>query len=113
MPPGLRHDPAGTASFPGTTDYQTPGSPHDGFSVNWSGSTGFLQNDNNFGGQVATTVATAGGGGSASWTGEIAGVMRITHEYTLGLGSERINVKTTITALDNLERVTFARRKSA
>lgn len=118
-PPGLLHQPAGTGVFSPLRDYLVPPAiPHDGFSVNWLGSNGFRHNTNVFpagagipavSGPTGGGTATSGSPVSATWIGEIPNVMRITHEYELGLNAERIHVRTTIEALNDLRRVTFAR----
>lgn len=116
--PGILHDPTGTANFyPGgiANDYLTPGTPHEGFSVN-SDQTGFIQNDNTgyqsfgpFGSPSLLTGAAANGyANAASWTGS-NDQMSITHSYFFNPNDERILVKTTITANQDLTNLAFAR----
>jgi hypothetical protein len=115
-PPGIRHDPTGTGNFaPGgiPNDYLTPGSPHDGFSVN-STQTGWRFNDNNsagmsFGFTAPTTTTVAGFSLAASWTGGLAGQLSLTNTYFFNPNDERVNVRTTITALTDLTDLAFAR----
>lgn len=108
-PPGLQHDPTGTATF-GVSDYITPGDPHDGFSFRHGGlpAGSFLGNSNYIGNDFVGAGPT-GGGSSARWVGSVAGVAEIRNDYALGLNSERIVVTTTIKALSALTAVSFAR----
>ena len=110
--PGLQHDPTGTGNF-GINDYITPGSPHDGFSVN-SLETGYLENDNNFS-CCGSFVSGSGPQGvvglydnMATWTGS-NGFLQITNDYFFNDNDQRINVRTTLTALSNLTNLAFAR----
>ncbi len=113
--PGLIHDPSGTGTFDSSTDYVSPGTPHEGFSVN-SAETGFRQNDNtglnafaSVGGPTLLVGAAANGfANAATWTGANA-FLRITNSYFFNDGDERINVVTTITALSDITGLAFAR----
>lgn len=114
-PPGIRHDPTGTGNFtPGgiANDYLTPGAPHDGYSVN-SAQTSFRANDNqgggSFGSASPTLTTVAGFSLAATWTGTLAGQMSITNTYFFNPNDERVNVRTTITALADLTDLAFAR----
>ncbi|MDZ4375709.1 MAG: PEPxxWA-CTERM sorting domain-containing protein [Phenylobacterium sp.] len=110
----LKHDPTGNGA-PGVNDYITPGTPHDGFSVR-SDQTGWLANDNDGGGFGSgsfgsATVTNLSGGAydfAATWTGG-NGSLEITNYYFFNAGDERINVQTTITALQDLTNLSFAR----
>ena len=116
--PGLIHDPSGKGNFDPTTDYISPGIPHDGFSIN-SDQTRFVQNDNDTtsnafltdaegGPKILTGVAAMGFANAATWTGSNA-FLRITNSYFFNDGDERINVVTMITALSNITGLAFAR----
>ncbi len=116
IPPGIQHDPTGTRTF-GVNDYLTPGNPSEGFAVN-SVQTGFVRNNNNhvwfsgadhFGTGTVTTGTVAGFDHSASWVGRIAGVLEIRHDYFFNDNDERVNITTTITALQDLEGLAFGR----
>lgn len=109
----LKHDPTGTSNY-GSNDYITPGTPHDGFSVN-STQTGFRQNDNpGFaqmpGGPSIALVGPAALGYdlAATWTGANT-ALSITNSYFFNSGDERIRVISTITALSDLTNLAFAR----
>lgn len=109
----LKHDPAGTATY-GVNDYITPGTPHEGFSVN-STQTGFRQNGNasgaNFTGGASSTLAGAaalGYGFAATWTGSNS-LLEVNNRYFFNTGDERIRVITTLTALSDLSNLAFAR----
>ncbi len=113
--PGLIHDPSGTATFDPATDYITPGTPHEGFSVN-STQTGFIGNDNTgtssfatiSGPTILTGAAALGFNNAATWTGANA-FLNIVNSYFFNDGDEIINVTTTITALQNITNLAFAR----
>jgi hypothetical protein len=110
-PPGLQHDPTGTATF-GVSDYVTPGTPHDGFSFRHGGLPAgtFLSNNNvSAPGGDFVGAGPTGGGSTASWVGSVAGIAEIRNDYSVGLNSERIVVTTTIKALSALTDVSFAR----
>lgn len=109
--PGLQHDPTGTANF-GVNDYITPGSPHDGFSVKANGSYGENDNYYNGGGHFSTTLGphtiSNGYDNAGSWTGADT-VLQITNDYFFNNGDQRINVRTTLTALGDVTGLAFAR----
>ncbi len=110
--PGLQHDPTGNGNF-GVNDYITPGSPHDGFSVN-SSNGGYGENDNYYsgGGHFTTIVGphaiVNGFDNAGSWTGS-DGTLQITNDYFFNDGDQRVNVRTTITALSGVTGLAFAR----
>ncbi|HEY1144448.1 MAG TPA: PEPxxWA-CTERM sorting domain-containing protein [Sphingomicrobium sp.] len=112
--PGLIHDPSGTASFDPSTDYITPGIPHEGYSIN-STQSGFVEADNTGAsgfGTASPTILTGadamGFDNAASWSGSNSFV-DITNSYFFNDGSERIEVYTTLTALSDLTNLAFAR----
>jgi hypothetical protein len=112
--PGLIHDPSGTGSFNPSTDYITPGSPHEGFSL-VSDQFSFGYNDNYGGGSfgnsaptLLTGAAANGYANAASWSGGNS-FLNISNSYFFNDGDERILVVTTITALSNLSNLAFAR----
>jgi hypothetical protein len=115
-PPGIRHDPTGVGNFtPGgiPNDYLTPGTPHESFAIN-STQTGFRVNENAGGASFATVSGPTVGGlagfdNVAEWTGTIAGVATIHNLYFFNDNDERVNVRTTITALTDLTNLSFAR----
>jgi hypothetical protein len=111
--PGLLYDKTGTANFSDNNDYLTPGDPYDYFGVK-STETGLIGNANSFGSNPIVAVSgptnlSSGSVNSASWTGEYAGFFNIVNTYTFNDDSQRIDVSTTITALQNLTNVQFAR----
>lgn len=111
--PGLLHDNSGTGTF-GINDYITPGTPHQGFSIN-SDETGFLGNSN-AGGNAFTGAsptllagpAALGYDNAATWTGGLAGSVSINNSYFFNDNDERIRVITKITALKDLTNLSFA-----
>lgn len=113
--PGLIHDPSGTRSFNPSTDYITPGTPHEGFGV-VSTQTGWLQNDNTGIQNIATLsnvarltgAAAQGYAHAVGWTGGNSS-FTVGNSYFFNDGDERILIQTTITALVDLTNVAFAR----
>jgi len=112
--PGFQHDATGTGTFDPNRDYVSPGTPHDGFSIN-STQTGFRNGSNtivafsDFGTASPTAAVVPGFSLAATWTGGIAGFIQITNTYFFNPGDERVNVETTLTALTNLTNLNFAR----
>lgn len=115
LSPAFVHDPTGTGSFNLSTDYISPGTPHDGFSV-VSDQTGFVWNGNaggtGFGTGAVTTLAgidARGYANAARWTGGIAGLLTITNSYFFNPGDERVLIETSIVALSDLTNLAFGR----
>lgn len=114
-PPAFIHDPTGTGTFDLGTDYISPGTPHDGFSL-ISDQFGFTQNDNvgltGFGTGTVTAlvgVAARGYANAVTWTGGLAGFLEITNSYFFNPGDERVLIETSIVALSDLTNLAFAR----
>jgi hypothetical protein len=112
--PGILHDPTGTGDFSSNNDYLTPGTPHEGFSVN-SATFGYSQNDNDgysdFGTgspTLLTGAAAMGYANAATWTGS-NGSLQITNSYFFNPGDQRILVTTTLTALSDIASLAFSR----
>ena len=109
--PGLIHDPAGTGDFSGH-DYLTPGSPWELFSVN-SAQTGLQTNNNTnpTGGPMTLTSMTSGVAydNDVTWTGSFGTFFDITNHYFFNNGDERVNIVTTIKALQDLNSLKFLR----
>lgn len=108
--PGILHDPTGTGTF-GVNDYLTPGTPHEGFAINAGGIFAGNNNDGanaDFAGAAPTTGTIAGFDNSASWTGSNT-FMTIKNDYFFNDGDQRINIRTTITALSDVRNVEFLR----
>lgn len=112
--PGILHDPTGMKNF-GVNDYLTPGTPHEGFSLN-SAQSGFISADNNYSGGFGTAsptlltgAAKMGYDNAATWSGTDGTYYNVTNSYFLNDGDQRITIVTTITALQDLTDVAFAR----
>ncbi|MBL7153009.1 MAG: autotransporter outer membrane beta-barrel domain-containing protein [Phycisphaerae bacterium] len=111
--PGIIHAPNGDGVFDTDYDYLTPGSPWEIFSVK-STETGLLVNNNTVpsGGHFSkVSLAEIAGSGYdhyVTWQGTSASI-GIKHEYYFDDNQERINIKTTITALSGLTDVEFLR----
>jgi hypothetical protein len=113
--PAFIHDPTGTGTFNPSTDYISPGTPHDGFSL-IADQFGFSENDNylrsDFGTGAVTTLTGAAARGYAnavSWTGGLTDLLTITNSYFFNPGDERVLIETTIVALSDLTSLAFAR----
>lgn len=111
--PGLLFDRTGTGDYRSNNDYLTPGVPYDYFGVR-SNQTGLVGNSNSFVTNLITTVSgptnlSSGSTLSASWSGTFDNLFNITNTYTFNDTSQRINVLTSITALQDLTNLQFAR----
>lgn len=111
--PGIIHDPSGSRSW-GPEDYLTPGTPWEWFGVK-SSQTGVVGNNNS---GYPNQISTVGGpadlsGGSfdnqVTWDGQYGSWFTISHSYSFNDSDERIDVLTTITALQDLTDLKFVR----
>jgi hypothetical protein len=109
--PGIQHDPTGARSFSAGKDYITPGTPFEGFSVDYNSST--LHNNNADGWGTGGTGDTGYITGSytnrstsslldLTWQGTNAGYFDISHKFSLTSTGQNLNITTTITALSDL-----------
>jgi hypothetical protein len=110
--PGLIHDATGTGTFnTATGDYLRPGTPFEGFGVR-SDQGGVLGNRNSSGDSFAQTSLTdlsAGTLNHVRWTGTVAGLFNIEHNYLFDDTDENISITTVLTALTSLTNVQFSR----
>lgn len=79
---------------------------HEGFGV-VSKETGFVENANGIGDLGSGVVEAIDGG--ARWTGSFGGFFEITHTYLFDPDGTRIEIETTITALQELTGLAFVR----
>lgn len=116
--PGILYDGTGTGTFNTAYDYLTPGSPFEGWTISGNSGSAFNATNNNAGGGVITGTLTDHGGvayngttfdNRAVWTGTLAGVLTVTHDYHFDDDGQQLNITTTITALTDLTGLTFAR----
>lgn len=114
--PGFVFDASGTGTFNPANDYLTPGSPFEGFSVSYAGTSVLLNNNASpttasIGSITSPSVATAGPDYDQAvvWNGTNAGAFTLEHVYALENESQRLDITTTITALADLTDVKFAR----
>ena len=111
--PGIIHDPSGSRSW-GPEDYLTPGTPWEWFGVK-SSQTGVVGNNNSgYPNQISTVSGPADlSGGSfdnqVTWDGQYGSWFTISHSYSFNDSDERIDVLTTITALQDLTDLKFVR----
>jgi autotransporter-associated beta strand protein len=111
--PGFVFDASGSGDFNTANDYLTPGLPHEGFSISFSGSS--VLSNNNDGNTIQIGSATSplsvsnGYDHSVSWSGTVDGVLTIEHVYGLNDDGRQLDITTTITALTDIEDVEFAR----
>jgi hypothetical protein len=114
--PGLLYDKTGTQNF-GVNDYLTPGTPWDVFAVKTT-QTGIKANNNadpwwqtynDIAPSSGPTDLSSGTTNKATWSGTYGNYFNIQNTYTFGMNDQRIDVKTTITALSDLTGVQFAR----
>jgi len=105
----LRYDSAGTGTFAANKDYVSPGTPFEGFGVKVG--TGAVQANSNSGGTaIAGSLAAASGSFNygALWTGGNT-QYSLSHLFYFNDGDERVNIRTTLTALSDLGNVRFSR----
>ncbi len=111
--PGIVHDVTGTGNFP-TDDYLTPGVPWEIFSVK-TDQTGIKCNNNSgntcqIGNDILTDLSSSSTYDHyVNWTGFVTGAFEVSNDYFFNDGDERISIQTTITALNDLTNVSFAR----
>jgi len=117
--PGILYDGTGTGTFNPVYDYLTPGTPFEGFVITGSNGTPFSKNNNNAGtvnitGLLTNYSGVAYGGTTfenrAVWTGNFAGALSITNDYFFNADSQKIGIRTTITALSDLTGLAFSRQ---
>ncbi|MGM0768681.1 MAG: PEP-CTERM sorting domain-containing protein [Pseudomonadota bacterium] len=111
--PGIIHDPTGSRSW-GPEDYLTPGTPWEWFGVD-SAQTGVVGNNNTgYPDQIAaltgpTDLSGTGFDNQVAWEGQYGDWFTISHNYSFNDGYERVDVLTTITALQDMSDVKFVR----
>jgi autotransporter-associated beta strand protein len=107
--PGLNFDPTGTATFDTSADFIKFGSPYEGFQVLANGAS--FENNNGGGaaisqtGVVSNTTATAV---DLTWSGATAD-FSLSNRYYLEETGQNLKITTTITAINALTGVKFAR----
>lgn len=109
----LRYAPTGNGVFPADKDYVSPGIPFEGFEVrltNATGGTSVYRNANQqeTGISGSTAVATGDFDYGALWTGG-NNLFSISHLFYFNEEDERVNIRTTITALADLSNVRVSR----
>lgn len=111
--PGIMHDPTGSRSW-GPEDYLTPGTPWEWFGVK-STQTGTVGNNNSgYPNQISTVSGPTDLSGASfdnqvAWEGQYGSWFTISHNYSFNDSYERVDVLTTITALQDLTDVKFVR----
>lgn len=117
--PGILYDGTGTATFNPSYDYLTPGSPFEGFVITGSNGTTFSKvNNNSSGAAISGTLTDYSGAlyngttydNRAVWTGTVDGLLTITNDYFFNTDSQKIEIRTTISALTDLTDLAFSRQ---
>jgi len=104
----LIYDPTKTGNFIANTDYVAPGIPFEGFGVR-TGTGSNVFNSNSGGLSIpGTTGATGGFDNAAIWSGG-NNDYSITHLFYFSDTDERVNIRTTFTALTDLTDVRISR----
>jgi len=111
-PPGIVYDKTGTANFSAAAvnDYLLPGTPHEFFAIQYSGTSGRILKQNNNSGSAAMPTTISGNSTEVtSVTHE--GNLDITQVYSLASGAKSITIDVTITntGSEDLTNVKFAR----
>lgn len=110
--PGFIFDATGTRDFNTANDYLTPGSPHEGFSLRYDGSSVYVNNNTgttSMGPTSTPTTTTSSFDNSATWTGSVTGEFTVQHDYGLDNDAKKVQITTTITAQQDLTNVRFSR----
>ncbi len=120
--PGILYDGAGTGTFNPAYDYLTPGAPFEAFTIQGGHAGGAIVDSSNnevyfnasqLVGSVVDYSGVARNGvtydNRAIYTGVIAGVLEVEHDYYFNDDSEQLRIRTTIRALTDLTNLTFAR----
>ncbi|HJV76696.1 MAG TPA: PEP-CTERM sorting domain-containing protein [Noviherbaspirillum sp.] len=103
----LIYDPTKTGTFNPSTDYVSPGTPFEGFGVRFNSS--LLSNSNSGSQQISGSLSAASGYANAAlWTGGNA-FFSLSHLFFFNEGDERVNIRTTLTALQDLANVSISR----
>lgn len=121
--PGLVYDVTGTGTFDSNFDYVAPGDPFEGFAIRYvgtDGGEGFLRNDNslsngNVGSSESFTStsltdisASSEFDNHARWEGGNS-LFGVIHDFFFNDDDERVNIRTTLTALADFVSVLFSR----
>ncbi|MGA0028570.1 MAG: hypothetical protein ACO3IG_01260 [Opitutales bacterium] len=107
--PGLNYDPTGTATFDTSADFIKFGSPFEGFKVVANGA-GF-ENNNDWGGELSQTGVVNNTTATAvdiTWSGANSD-FSLSNRYYLEETGQNLKITTTITAINALTGVKFAR----
>ena len=114
--PGILHDPTGMGDFSLNDDYLTPGTPFEGWELevtNAAGAFTQIRNVNSSGDTIPVGTLTDLSSGAfdnhVQWAASFGGLIDIQHDYFFNDGDERINIQTTLTALQDLTGVLLSR----
>ncbi|MET0365064.1 MAG: autotransporter-associated beta strand repeat-containing protein, partial [Sphingobium sp.] len=117
--PGILYDGTGSGTFNTAYDYLTPGSPFEGFVISGTNGTTFSKNNNNSGASAISGSLVDYSGiifdgatydNRAVWTGTVGGVLSVTNDYFFNADSQKIGIRTTISALTDLSALAFSRQ---
>ena len=115
--PGILYDNTGRRTFNTSYDYLTPGTPHEGFTIQgtWAGGAFSAVNNNAGTAQNVGTLADDSSVGYAgvTWTGSYTTggtkLYDIVNRVGFNTGAKQIAIRTTITAAQNLTGLKFVR----
>jgi outer membrane autotransporter protein len=117
--PGILYDGTGTGTFNTAYDYLTPGSPFEGFVVSGSNGSAFSHSNNNSdGASISGSLVDYSGiaydgatyANRAVWTGTLGGILTISNDYFFDTNSQKVSIRTTISALTDLTDLAFSRQ---
>ena len=114
--PGILHDPSGSGDFSLNDDYLTPGTPFEGWELNFtdaSGGANTVRNNNAGSDTIPVGTLTDLSGGAfdnfVRWEASFGGAIDIRHDFFYNNDDERINIRTTLTALEDLTGIYLSR----
>ena len=116
-PPGILYDSTGTGTFNDSYDYLTPGSPFEGWALNYNSSTTVYNNNagiTGLAGGVLTDYSGVAHNGStydnrAVWTNNTHTDFDILHDYRFNNNQQFVDISTEVTAKNNMTDLYFAR----
>lgn len=116
-PPGILYDSTGTGTFNAAYDYLTPGSPFEGWTLNYNGTSTIYNNNAGITG-LAGGVLTGYDGvayngttydNRAVWTNTTHADFDILHDYRFNNNQQFVDISTVVTAKTAMTDIYFAR----
>ena len=115
--PGILYDSTGTGTFNTAYDYLTPGSPFEGWALNYNGTTTVYNNNTGITGLTGGVLTSYDGvayngttfDNRAVWTNTTHADFNILHDYRFNNNQQFVDISTEVTAKNNMTDLYFAR----